>query len=116
MSDRPSDPDLEALAELPDTGRFALSHPDPLLNRQLKAVEGLGKWAVRQHSSRKEVRRLVLGALLTIITATVTLVWQASAIVSSVDGLSRRIERLEGIADRSDRGWHRVDATTSASE
>ena len=115
MSDADNDLSV-AMNELPDTGRFALAHPDAMMTRHHQATAALVRWADRTDRARREeaedrkqlraeVRRWVIGAALGAIGSFATLIWQAATARAELTELRTTLARME-----------RGDTTTHASE
>lgn len=98
----PSDPDFDLdYSDLPPTSSVAFD-----LQPIHRAVRGLIRWAKRQSASRRELRAWALGALLTVIGAAASFIWQASAVNSAVDALRDDIADLRQYVQRVDeRQW-----------
>lgn len=117
MSEGPSDPDLQAFADLPDTGKFAIDHVnDPDLIATHGAVRAIGKWATNQHRKQAKVESLGFKLLVAVVSGAMAMV--ASTVGAAVY-VGVRLERLEEVKRRVDRleaSVYGFDAVTHATE
>lgn len=120
MSD--SDPDLLDLDDLPDTARVG---NDPLLaavaySRLREVIAGLGRWAKRQQKERAELKSLARSLVLAVAAGAIGVMTSMLGAALYVGGRMERFEalgeRVQRLEARADRGWHRVDSTTHATE
>jgi hypothetical protein len=97
MTEDHSDPDLLDLSDIPETGT-GMAPAD--MAGLVKGVRGLGRWAKRAHSDRKELRQMARWVVASVVSGAFGMV---CTIVGASLYLGARMERIEALADRVER-------------